>query len=333
MCRHSRLSIASRGRAIEKGSCPSLAWSPGSPWRRSPCARRRTRFAIVVTNPTADRASERIAPPSGVISAWQASVLTAWRLGARQHGHLRAGSTPGSGPSSVRRRGNADDRLLAPLRRHRGWTLLGLIVAVIAAATRFASIGILPPIDRDEAIRARPSEHPGGAREDRVVRIQRARFCRPALHTHLRPGRHGVQPRDHRIRGARGWASRVEDRILGPLWIELWRSQQWASGPQRDRQIVIEKDPYQITINQETTLPAEGPGPGPGPPVIDVLTQAPSTEAAARLASAVPAALSAYIQHMQATAGVPERDRYRQSARSRVGCSRADLAACRRSAS
>jgi hypothetical protein len=98
--------------------------------------------------------------------------------------------------------------------------------------------------------------------------------------------------------------------VLGPLWWELWRSQQWASGPKRASQIVIEKDPYHITIDQETVLPGEGPGPGPGPLLIDVDTQAPSTEAAARLASAVPAALSAYVQRAQALGGVPERDRY-----------------------
>jgi hypothetical protein len=98
--------------------------------------------------------------------------------------------------------------------------------------------------------------------------------------------------------------------VLGPLWTELWRSQQWATGPKRASQIVIEKDPYQITINQESTLPNEGPGPGPGPPVIDVQAQAPSTEAAARLASAVPAALSDYVRHLQASSGIPAQDRF-----------------------
>ena len=98
--------------------------------------------------------------------------------------------------------------------------------------------------------------------------------------------------------------------ILGPQWVELQRDQQFPSGPQRDREIVLEKDPYQITIDQETTQPGEGPGPGAGPPVIDVETQAPSEEIAARLASAVAPALHAYLQHTQATAGVPERERY-----------------------
>ena len=68
--------------------------------------------------------------------------------------------------------------------------------------------------------------------------------------------------------------------ILGPRWVELEREQQFPSGPQRDRQILIEKDPYQITLDQETTQPGAGPGPGAGPPVIDVHTTAPSMEIA-----------------------------------------------------
>ena len=44
--------------------------------------------------------------------------------------------------------------------------------------------------------------------------------------------------------------------------------------------------------------------------MIDVQTQASSTAMAARLARAVPAGIHAYIAHVQATANVPERDRY-----------------------
>ena len=83
---------------------------------------------------------------------------------------------------------------------------------------------------------------------------------------------------------------------------ELWRSQQWASGPKRASQIIIENDPYHITLNVETQV-------APWPPVIDVETQAPTTETAARLASAVGAGLSTYLRHLQAT-GVRERARY-----------------------
>jgi hypothetical protein len=183
---------------------------------------------------------------------------------------------------------------------------------VLAAATRFVAIGILPP-----SIEMKPFEHatastqvtlgntgvfaddggkldPGASMSTRIYALADM-VDSPEITTYV-------------ARAAGLPASKIG--ILGPLWVELWRAQQWASGPQRGRQIVIEKDPYQISISQETNRPGEGPGPGSGPPVIDVQTQAPSAAAAARLASAVPAALSAYIQHTQAAAHVPERDRY-----------------------
>ena len=91
--------------------------------------------------------------------------------------------------------------------------------------------------------------------------------------------------------------------ILGPRWTELQRSQQWAPGPKRASQIIIENDPYHITVTAEAQSP-------PWSPVIDVDTQAPTTETAARLASAVAAGLSAYVLHLQTATGVPKPDRY-----------------------
>ncbi len=227
------------------------------------------------------------------------------RLGARRQGHPRPGSPPGSNP--VRRRGNGDDRLLAPLRRHRGWTLLGLMVAVVAAATRFAAIGILPP-----SIKAKPFAHAEASTKAVLgMTVQsgyRSTYDPLSTRTYaLADMTYSPAITEYVARAAGLPASKIG--VLGPLWTELWRSQQWASGPQRARQIVIENDPYHITISQESTLSGQGPGPGPGPPIIDIQTQAPSTEAAARLASAVPAGLSAYVQHLEAAIGVPEPDR------------------------
>ena len=111
------------------------------------------------------------------------------RLGARQHLHRLAGSTTGPGTGSNSNRGNAADRLLAPLRRHRGWTLLGLIVAVLATATRFAAIGVLPP-----SINMKPFPHAtastklvlGGTRPTDTAGMARA--LQRARHAYVRPG-------------------------------------------------------------------------------------------------------------------------------------------------
>jgi hypothetical protein len=238
------------------------------------------------------------------------------RRAARQHGQLPdSGQASGLAPSG----GNRADGLLSPLRQHRGWTVLGVAIAVLAAATRFAAIGILPP-----SFKVKPFGHANASLEV-VIRTPSSfgRGSDPKLQRHLSERTYALadmvsspEITDYVARAAGLPAPKIG--ILGPLWWELWRSQQWASGPKRASEIVIEKDPYQITIDQETTLPGLGPGPGPGPPVIDVQTQAASTEIAARLATAVPAALSAYIQHAQAKAGVPVRDRYEVSQLTRV---------------
>ena len=123
-------------------------------------------------------------------------------------------------------------------------------------------------------------------------------------------------------RAARLPASKIG--IMGPAWMDLQRVQAWATGPKRGSQIIIENDPYHITLDVPAAL-------GTVTPVIDVNTQAPSTATAARLATAVGGALSAYVIHLQTASGVPKPDRYDVSpARARVGCSRAHLAACQR---
>jgi hypothetical protein len=184
---------------------------------------------------------------------------------------------------------------------------------VVAAATRFVAIGILPP-----SITMKPFAHAEASTQVALVKTWSFGYGTgdevDPLSTRtytLADMTYSPEITQYIARAAGVPASKIG--VLGPLWTELWRSQQWASGPQRDRQIIIEKDPYQITIDQESTAPNEGPGPGAGPPVIDVQTQAPSTATAARLANAVPAALSAYVQHAQVTAGIPDRDRFEVS--------------------
>jgi hypothetical protein len=182
----------------------------------------------------------------------------------------------------------------------------------MAMATRFASIGILPP-----SFKLKPFAHDtastkivlGESSSFGYSRASREPYSALSTRTYaLAEMADSPQITDYIARAAGLPVSKIG--VVGPQWVELQRDQQFPSGPQRDRQIIIEKDPYQITIDQETTQAGEGPGPGAGPPVIDVETQAPSTELAARLASAVAPALHEYLQHAQATEGVPERARY-----------------------
>jgi hypothetical protein len=227
----------------------------------------------------------------------------------RNRGRMRRGEDRPSSvsrPQAVPTRAVADrdDRLLAPLRRHPLWFALGLLVAVVAAGTRLVSITGVPP-----SFKPKPFAHATGSTE--LVIGQSAAL------KHLHPDRYlsNLSPRAYTLadmvaspalakyiaRAAGLPVTRIG--IMAPLWTELQRAQQWATGPKRANQIISENDPYHITLNVEAaSLPYS--------PVIDVQTQTPSTGTAARLASAVGAGLSAYLSHLQTTTGVPRSDRY-----------------------
>jgi hypothetical protein len=209
--------------------------------------------------------------------------------------------------TSVRVRVSADDRLLAPLRQHWRWTLLGVLVAAMATATRFAAIGILPPSFKMKPFaRAQASTTVVLGDASRLTSGARDRYASliaPRAYA-LADMLNSPQLIEYVARQAGLPASKIG--ILGPLWTDSWRLQEWPTGPKRASQILSEHALYQITIDQEAAQP-------PWSPAIGVYAKAPSAEAAARLASAVPAGLSAYMQQLQATGHVPVGDRYEVS--------------------
>ena len=87
-----------------------------------------------------------------------------------------------------------------------------------------------------------------------------------------------------------------------PLWDELQRIQQWATGEKRASQIIGEGDPYRIALTNNLYAP-----------VIDVITQAPTAAAAERLATGVEQGLSAYVSSIEAAAGTAPAHRVRVS--------------------
>jgi hypothetical protein len=174
---------------------------------------------------------------------------------------------------------------------------------VAAAGTRFAAIGVIPP-----SFKSKTFAHATGSTELVVGESKSFTRSLPDLYgRRLSPRAYALadivaspEVAKYVAQAANLPASKIG--ILGPVWRELWRSQQWASGPKRANQIIIESDPYHVTLNVETQEQ-------PWAPVIDVETQAPTTASAARLATAVGAGLSTYLRHLQAT-GVPKRARY-----------------------
>ena len=242
-----------------------------------------------------------------VVSAMAGFHLHARRPRAYLHRRVRPSSTSLAEPGRDLVRGNAKDRLLAPLRQYRLWTALGLLVAIVAAGTRFAAIGLVPP-----SIKLKPFAHATGSTALVIGKSRSFRQSTPDNYSR------SLSPRAFALADivaspelakyvARAAGLPVSSiGIMGPVWTELQRTQAWANGPKRASQIITEKDPYHITLDVETELP-------PWPPVIDVVTQAPNAETAARLATAVATGLNAYVLHMQTTTGVLPADRYEVS--------------------
>jgi hypothetical protein len=201
----------------------------------------------------------------------------------------------------------AEGGLLAPLRQHWRWTMLGLLVAGLAAGTRFVAIGVVPP-----SIKMKPFAHATASTE--LVVGRSAAFTHsvagvndPYILTFssrtyaLADMLSSPELANYVARAAGLPVTKIG--IMGPLWTELQRQQQWATGPKRASQIIIENRPYHITISAKSQE-------APWAAVIDVATQAPTTGIAARLATGVAAGLSAYVVHLQTATGVPKRERY-----------------------
>ena len=176
----------------------------------------------------------------------------------------------------------------------------------MAAGTRFVAIGVVPP-----SIKLKHFAHSTGSTELVVGKSMSFRYSVPDKYGNLSSRAYALadmaaspEATKYVARATGLPASKIG--IMGPIWTELWRSQQWAPGPKRASQIIIENDPYHIILNVQTNSP-------PWPPVIDVETQAPSTETAARLATAVASGLSAYARHMQTATGVPKPGRFEVS--------------------
>lgn len=190
--------------------------------------------------------------------------------------------------------------LLTSLRRHPIWVIVGLVVAAVAAASHFYAF---PSLKHRALARSTAST-------EVVLGIDSA-----LIHTVPDPYVSNLAPRaadladmigSPELRGYIARAARVpfsEIAVDPPVWSNLLRIQQWNNGEKRASQIVGEDAPYRITLEND----AESP---PYAPVIDVSTQAPSTEGAARLARGVVQGLSAYVYDLQTRTHTPRNARY-----------------------
>lgn len=194
--------------------------------------------------------------------------------------------------------------LRAQLRRHRAWLAVGMVVAAIAASSPFTTVGFVPP-----SIKLKPFAHATASTELAVGLESSVGSEFPdSYDTNLSPRSATLadvtaspQLLGYVARAAGIPASKIA--VDAPLSTDLWRAQQWDTGEKRASQIVAEKDPYRITLDNDPN----------GAPAIDVTTQAPSANAAARLARGVPEGLNAYLSQIQAASRTPLSARYNVS--------------------
>lgn len=181
--------------------------------------------------------------------------------------------------------------LLQQLRRRPRLVALGLLIATLVAAARLESITPHSTASTQVAL----GEGIGlGLSESAKI---------PDYYTRQLPSRSATLAdmiASPEIRGdvahaASLPASKID--VDAPLWTALLRDQQWPTPQKRASQIVAEGDPYRLTLNNAGDIP-----------LIDVTAQAPSAEAAARLAAAVAPGLNTYLAHFQR--GTPSPLRY-----------------------
>jgi hypothetical protein len=206
-------------------------------------------------------------------------------------------SLRGFGPTGVDTRG-----LLEQLLRRPRALAVGVLVAGAAAASQFAAIGLSPPSVKFESLAHSIASTQLVLGQTSALSLGQGPAAPDPFATDL-PRRAAAladmagspEVLDDIARAAGLPASRIA--VDAPLWTQLQRDQQWDTGPKRASQIVVEGDPYRITLNNDS-------------PLIDVSAQAPTAQVATRLAQAVTAGLNTYLSNLEASAGTPPYARY-----------------------
>jgi hypothetical protein len=191
--------------------------------------------------------------------------------------------------------------LIAELVARRRWLITGIVVAILASASRFVSIGILPP-----SITPKHLSHATATTQ--LLVGQRFRLGasmyrdNSATSATLRAQALADIMSSPEVRSliARQAGIPAGDLAVDtPVWTNVERIQQWPSREKRDSQIVLETAPFRITVDVEDSAP-----------IIDIATQAPTSAQAAALASGAGKGLSAYVSQLQHRTRTPAARRY-----------------------
>lgn len=171
---------------------------------------------------------------------------------------------------------------------------MGVPVAAYVALSMVASVSLFPP-----ALKSRPLAYVVASTQLYVM----PRSILGDAETRADPRQYAAQAvilanfltspeLRRRIAATAGFrASRVA--VDGPVPVDLPRAEVEPPGEKRANQIVVENDPYRVTVDQV-----------PGLPEIAIKAQAPRTSEAVRLAYAVQSALSSYLSSLKIEAGL-----------------------------
>jgi hypothetical protein len=194
----------------------------------------------------------------------------------------------------------ASSRNPSRIRRCRWWLALGVLVAGLVTASNFGTLRLLPPSFRAKSPSYSTASMsilvgmPAESKQTLNPQSPRGLYER-ALTLGDLAGSPAILASTASFAGIRPSQLAVDE----PLWSNLQRTQEWDTGPKRSTQILVEKDPYRITLTDDSQSP-----------IIYVTTQAPTPSGAARVATALTKALSEFVTSSQTAENVPADGRY-----------------------
>lgn len=189
--------------------------------------------------------------------------------------------------------------LIAELWERPRWLIIGFVVAILAAASRLVSVGVLPPsITLNQIAHATATTELLVAERSSVSALTyRDGYFNSFLPRAQTLADTMASPEVRRLIARAAGIPAAQLAVDPPLWTNLERIQQFPSPEQRESQIIVENVPYRITVGVE-----------PDAPVIDITAQAPTTKEAAALAAGAGRGLNAFVSGLETS--TPPSSRY-----------------------
>ena len=204
--------------------------------------------------------------------------------------------------------------LIAELLARRRCLAIGIVVAIFAAASRFVSIGVLPPsINVKQLAHATATtELIAGLHSSLRASTYRDTYVSSAVPRAQTLADMMSSPEVRRLIARAAGIPAAKLAVDTPVWTDVYQIQQWPSAGKRDSQIIVENAPFRITVDVEDNAP-----------IIEIAAQAPTPGQAAVLAAGAGKGLNAYVSELQNSDRTPPARRYGVSQLVPIGVSAA----------